>query len=292
MNKSSMMMLLASGLLLAAPATSASAQAAQKAKAKQAACAKSVGQMLCRHPWQGKKVAYFGDSITDPNTISGINLYWNYLQQWLGITPFVYGVSGREWNDIPRQAEALHAEHGDDVDAILILCGTNDFNNSVPIGKWYVETEDSVEAAVGKPKEMVLRRHRQFSMNPNTFRGRINIAMSRLRQMYPTKQVVLLTPTHRAYFYGGDNNVQPDEMYQNAGGLYIDDYVKCVKDASNVWSVPVIDLNGLSGLFPLTDAGAQLFNKKDTDRLHPNEAGHARMAKTIMYQLGALPCTF
>ena len=27
----------------------------------------SVAQSVITHPWQGKKVAYFGDSITDPN---------------------------------------------------------------------------------------------------------------------------------------------------------------------------------------------------------------------------------
>ena len=36
----------------------------------------------------------------------------------------------------------------------------------------------------------------------------------------------------------------------------------------------------------------KLFNKPDTDRLHPNDPGHERMAKTIMYQLASLPCVF
>ena len=287
MKKKNLSVLLASVLLVTSPIHSVSAQKVEKKQAP-----KSAATSYSWHPWRGKKVAYFGDSITDPNTIPGTSLYWNFLQQWLDITPWVYGVSGREWNDIPRQTDMLQQEHGDAVDAILIFCGTNDFNNSIPIGEWYNVTEDIVEAAVGKPKETVLRRHRQFSMNPNTFRGRINIAMDKLKRTYPTKQIVLLTPIHRAYFYYSDSNVQPDEMYPNGAGLYIDDYVASVKEASNVWSVPVIDLNGLSGLFPLEDAGAQLFNKKDTDRLHPNQAGHARMAKTLLYQLSALPCSF
>lgn len=197
-----------------------------------------------------------------------------------------------ERNDIPRQTDALQKEHGDEVDAILVFCGTNDFNNSIPIGEWYNVTEDEVETAVGRPKEVVLRRHRQFSMNPNTLRGRINIAIDKLKRTYPTKQIVLLTPIHRAYFYYSASNIQPDEMYPNGAGLYISDYVESIKEASNVWSVPVIDLNGLSGLFPLLDEGAQLFNKKDVDRLHPNEVGHARMAQTLLYQLATLPCVF
>ena len=282
-------MFLACGLLLSASVLPMSAQKSRKMSAD---AAKVVAQPYAWHPWKGKKVAYFGDSITDPNTIPGIHLYWNFLQQWLGITPWVYGVSGREWNDIPRQSDALYQDHGNDVDAILIFCGTNDFNNSVPIGEWYNETEDSVVVAVGRPKEKMLRRHRHFLMNPNTFCGRINIALDKLKQMYPTKQIVLLTPIHRAYFYYSDSNIQPDEMYPNGAGLYISDYVESIKEASYVWSVPVIDLNGLSGLFPLSDEGAQLFNKKDVDRLHPNEVGHARMAQTLLYQLATLPCVF
>ena len=65
-----------------------------------------------QHPWQGKKVGYIGDSITDPNCYGNkIKKYWDFLQEWLGITPYVYGISGRQWNDVPRQAEQLMKEH-------------------------------------------------------------------------------------------------------------------------------------------------------------------------------------
>ena len=83
-------------------------------------------QTTFTHPWQGKRVAYFGDSVTDPRNNASKKKYWSYLQDWLQITPYVYGVSGRQWNDIPRQTAKLKEEHGDDVDAILIFCGTND----------------------------------------------------------------------------------------------------------------------------------------------------------------------
>ena len=129
-------------------------------------------------------------------------------------------------------------------------------------------------------------------MDKNTLKGRINIAMSKLKQMYPTKQIVIMTLIHRAYFGSSDKNIQPDEMYENVRGIFFDEYVKASKEAGNVWAVPVIDLNPLSGLFPNYAAGAQMFNQPDTDRLHPNDAGHSRMAKTIMQQLSALPCVF
>lgn len=265
---------------------------AQKAMTKKEIAEKEKALKALQHPWKGKRVAYFGDSITDPKVRASKTKYWGFLEEWLGITPYVYAISGRQWNDIPRQADALKAEHGDDFDAILIFIGTNDYNAGIPLGEWYTETVDSVRAAVHKPSEVVTRRHRHFAMDGNTFRGRINIALSKLKQMYPTKQIVVMTPIHRAYFGSSDKNIQPDESYENVRGIFFDEYVKAVKEAGNVWAVPVIDLNSLSGLFPLYDAGAQMFNKADVDRLHPNDLGHERMAKTIMWQLNALPCTF
>lgn len=246
------------------------------------------------HPWKGRKVAYLGDSITDPKNSGSKKKYWGFLEELLGITPYVYGKSGRQWDDIPRQTRQLQQEHGDDVDAIMIFMGTNDYNNAVPIGKWFDETEDSVVAARNKqwPKKTYLREKRTPNMNKATLRGRINIAISTLKKIYPKKQIVLLTPIHRAYFYGGENNIQPTEEYANAAGIFFDEYVKSVKEAGNIWAVPVIDVNAVSGLYPLFDEGAQYFHTSDTDRLHPNDIGHYRLAKTLYYQLLTIPCDF
>ena len=44
-------------------------------------------QGCIQHPWQGKKVGYIGDSITDPNCYGdNIKKYWDFLKEWLGIT--------------------------------------------------------------------------------------------------------------------------------------------------------------------------------------------------------------
>ena len=99
----------------------------------------ALPQSLIAHPWQGKRVAYFGDSITDPRNKASNKKYWGFLEDWLQITPYVYGVSGRQWNDIPRQTDKLKQEHGQEVDAILVFCGTNDYNNGVPMGQWWDE---------------------------------------------------------------------------------------------------------------------------------------------------------
>ena len=241
------------------------------------------------HPWKGKRVAYFGDSISDPKHKAADRKYWKLLQEWLGITPYVYAVSGRQWNDIPRQAEQLKKEHGNDFDAILIFIGTNDFNAGVPVGEWFTEKKEEVMAGIHEPKHIVERMKKTMCMTDSTYRGRINIALDKVKRMFPGKQVVLVTPIHRAGFYRSDTNWQPTEEYRNLCGEYVSRYVESVKEAGNIWSMPVIDMNALSGLFPLFDEQTPYFNDKDTDRLHPNNEGHRRMALTLYYQLASLP---
>lgn len=245
------------------------------------------------HPWHNKRVGYIGDSITDPRNGKGkIKKYWQFLQEWLGITPYVYGISGRQWNDVERQATLLKQEHGDEVDAVMVFMGTNDFNHGVPIGEWFTETTEQVYAAQGKQKQLETRKRREPVMSNDTYRGRINMGMAALKRLFPDKQIILLTPLHRALANFNDKNVQPEECYQNWCGEYIDAYIQAVKDAGNLWGVPVIDLNSVSGLNPMVKEQLMYFNDPAKDQLHPSTTGQERMARTLVYQLLALPAVF
>ena len=250
------------------------------------------------HPWQGATVAYLGDSITDPGSVpdghdwAGLNdwHYWGCLQQWLGIKPYVYGVSGQKWCDVVPQARQLKAEHGSDFDAITIFMGTNDYIADVPLGEWYAVAPDTMVSAMGYPPTEYVMPRRTPNLDPETLRGRINIALGTLKAMFPDKQIVVLTPLHRGYSTFSEQNIQPDESFPNRIGLYITDYVDVIKEAGNVWGVPVIDLNAVSGLNPMVPEQIRYFGNPDTDQLHPNADGHRRLAKTLMYQMLTLPC--
>lgn len=237
--------------------------------------------------WFGKKVAFLGDSITDHVT-SPTN-YWGYLELDLGITPYVYGISGHEMSQLKGQAEKLRAEHGDDVDAIFIFAGTNDYWGDIPLGKWYTYTQEVSNWR--RSQELAPRRH--FDLNAATFRGRINILLDYLKDNYPDAQIILMTPLHRGFadFKVGDN-MQPEETFGNPSGLHIEDYVNVVREASSVWSVPVIDLFAESGLFPIKDSFAKFFKNETSDRLHPNSLGHRRLADTIRGRMMSMPSTF
>ena len=239
--------------------------------------------------WKGKIVAFLGDSITDKKRIGTKKCYWEFLSELLGLEAYSYGINGNQMNGLLNQAKQLHEDRGNDIDAIFVFAGTNDYNAGIPIGSWFEEIKRDAPIPNNKVEE---RTYRKTVMDETTFCGRINILMNYLKTNFPKQQIILMTPLHRGFAQFSINNVQPEEAFSNSIGLFIDDYVQTVKQAGNLWAVPVIDLNSLSGLYPMNDSHIQYFSNKDTDRLHPNIEGHKRMAKTIMYQILTLPSSF
>lgn len=238
--------------------------------------------------WKDKRVAYLGDSMTQPSKNGTNKIYWEYLSEWLGIQPFVYGISGHQWNDIYKQAVKLYDEKGTDLDAIFIFAGTNDYNHSIPIGSFFNKTTKETNHN-GK---IVTRKYRVPIENDTTFCGRVNKALAFLKAKFSDQQIIILTPIHRGFAKFSNTNVQPEESFANGQGLYLDAYVDALKQAASNWALPLIDLHSLSGLYPLADSQVQYFNNADTDRLHPNAKGNYRLALTIFHQLQLLPSTF
>ena len=230
-----------------------------------------------------KKVLFLGDSITDARHVGCTKNYWGFLAERYGFKPLVYSINGQRWSDIVAQAKAYGNEHGECPDVVFVFAGTNDFNGNVPLGEWYSLSEEKVNR---NGKETVLKK-RTLSRDGKTLRGRINVAMEHLVGSFPTAKIVLLTPIHRGYATFGANNVQPDESYANELGLFIDDYVNVVKEAGNVWSAKVVDLNADAGLYPKADSHVPFFSNGERDRLHPSDAGHRRMADAIAASVGS-----
>ena len=217
------------------------------------------GKPRWKTAWRGRKMAFLGDSITDARHIGCTSNYWNFLERDLGVVPLVYGINGHQWKHVYGQAESLFAAHPDDVDEIVVFAGTNDFNANVPLGDW---TDD-------------------WTDGDSSFRGRIAAVVGYLKSKYPGVPIWLMTPIHRGYATFGASNVQPDETYANTSGLWIGDYVEVVKEAAAKYGARLIDLNADSGLYPLFDSHVVFFHDGNTDRLHPNTAGHERMAQAI-----------
>jgi len=122
--------------------------------------------------WKGARVAFLGDSITDKRQVETTNnTYWNFLVDILGIKPYVYGRNGHRMNQMIAQGEKLEAEHGQDVDAIFVFVGTNDYNAGIPMGEWFsYDTATTIEDG----NVSVERRHREMNFDESTFKGRTN----------------------------------------------------------------------------------------------------------------------
>ena len=83
-------------------------------------------ECIRQNQWNGKKVAFLGDSITDKIHVGTTKNYWQYLAEMLGLEPLVYGINGNQWNGILKQAQTLKAAVGDDVAAVINNAGAND----------------------------------------------------------------------------------------------------------------------------------------------------------------------
>ena len=227
--------------------------------------------------WEGKRAAFLGDSITDIRHIGCTSNYWNFLERDLKIVPLVYGINGQQFSGIINQARDLKRDYPAGVEAIFVFAGTNDYNADIPLGKWF----DVKDVTVRRGGQDVNLKKREFSRDVSTLRGRINVTMAFLKESFPGALIYVMTPIHRGYAKFGDTNEQLDESYSNRIGLFIDDYVAAIKETGNVWAVEVIDLHAQSGLFPHFKAHSKFFSHKDFDMLHPNNAGHERIARAI-----------
>ena len=237
--------------------------------------------------WKGRRVAVFGDSISDAK-LKMWRHWWQWVADELGTEMSVYASNGRQWNDVPRQVDAMTKADGADVDAILIFMGTNDFNSNKPLGVWWDEKEETVN----RNGRMVKVKRRLPSQDVSTVRGRINVALGKIKNEYPRCQVVLLTPIRRGFFTCAKTNVQPEDSYSNELGLYIGDYARVVREAGEIWSVPVVDTYSESGLLLSMPSYSDCCNRADTDRLHPGTEGCRRLALTVAARLKTLPPTF
>ena len=214
------------------------------------------------YEWSGKIASFLGDSIT-----AGANTtktYHQYLKELIGFsTCNNYGVNGAT---ITNHSDGICIRYNNvasNSDIIFIFGGTNDFSNNKPLGEWYTLSGTT----------------RTLNKDMTTFRGALAVICDGLITKFPTKQIILMTPIHRLTFGGLESDLQA-----NASGLYLDDYVECVKEAGKIFGIPVIDLNGESGLYPINIENANAYFHAD-DKLHPNADGHLKIARTIQGKL-------
>ena len=139
------------------------------------------------------------------------------------------------------------SEMDDDAQLVVLFGGTNDFGHG--------------DAAIG-----------EFDDNsPDTFYGACHYLMRGLIKKYPDARIVVMTPLHR---------ISEDTTIKENGlcGSKLEVYVNIIKEVAEFYSLPVLDLWSVSGLQPRV---ITIKEKYVPDGLHPNDAGHERLAKVI-----------
>ena len=212
----------------------------------------------------GKKIVFVGDSITcGVGTTAEDKIFWNVLCARNGATPYADGISGTriasylgDDSEIPNDYFATRMDKWPlDADIIVIFGGTNDFGHGdAPFG-----TQDD--------------------RTPETYCGALHDLMSKLVTRYPDAAIVFMTPLHRT----NEDDLVNDWIGKRHGRLVR--YVDAIIETAAFYSIPVLDLYRVSGMQPRVPVIQEKFVP---DGLHPNDAGHGRLASCLESFLKAL----
>ena len=207
----------------------------------------------------GKKIAFLGDSITEGCGTSSLeHAFWNVLGQKTGAQVFGYGIGGtriapqRVPSDPRVDQDFISRVDGmiPDADVVVVFGGTNDFGHGdAPFGTRGDQTSE-------------------------TFCGALHVLFTKLYERYPAAQLVVMTPTHRL---SETDSVMNEFGVRRSGNLRA--YVQAIRDAAEDFAVPVLDLFRVSGIQPSVPALREAYMP---DGLHPNDAGHAKIADKLI----------
>ena len=221
---------------------------------------------------QGKTACFLGDSITQGVGVKDISnhRYDNRLAKACGLDAvYNYGIGGtRIAHQYQPSEEAqrdltfcgrafyLHSE----ADLFVVFGGINDYiHGDAPFGQIGDRTQ-------------------------GTFCGAVWYLMNTLRNRYPGKTVVFMTPAH-CYFKGvSDAEVSPRPM-KAPDSKPVLGYVDVILETAKEFDIPVLDLYRNLGINPNEEADRV---KYTTDGLHFNDDGHAVIAEKLKAFLEAL----
>ena len=214
---------------------------------------------------KGKKINFLGDSITFGSGVADPeNIFWNVIARENGAVCRGYGIGGTRIarkrvpsadpvfdQDFVSSVETMDP----DADAVVVLGGTNDFGHG--------------DAPIGRMEDR----------SPYTFYGAMHLLCQALLTRYPNAKLVIMTPLHRL----------SEDVTVNEIGLplstNLEGFVEIEKEVARYYGIPVLDAFAMSGMQPKVPVIQQMFMP---DGLHPNDAGHKKMAELLTGFLRAL----
>lgn len=230
---------------------------------------------VLRNEWQGKHVAFLGDSLTAGGR------YCDFLCNKLGMTYEKYGVSNAEWIHFAQQAIEAYSyqlSKGFVYDAVFVFGGVNNYDHGATInGKWFTETSEIITNGT----TFTTKKRTPIKNGAGSIEGHVNWTLEVLKVCFPNSQIIVMTPTHKGLYVNRSVRSGQNELYSNANGVFLDQIVAKIKEGATIWGCPVIDLFALNGAFPVSDAYNSYVRNKDTDHLHQSDLGNYRIAMTI-----------
>ena len=214
--------------------------------------------------WSNASAVFVGDSITAA-TQHTEKFYYEYLNDSLGFGSVAKSaVSGScisvksdyGTNNSPLISRYQSIPGGD---LIVIFMGTNDFGHATPLGT-INDTEDE------------------------SFYGALNVIIPGIKSAHPNSRIVMVTPLHRVK--QSDGMTSASDSAFNEAGFVLADYVNAIKAICDKYDIYAIDLFNVPELDP-NDASVN--STYYNDGLHPNAAGHKKIAEILAEGLKKIP---
>ena len=220
---------------------------------------------------QGKRIVFLGDSITEGVGVSDqSNRYDNLLKRECGLAAtFNYGVSGtriahqsapseKPMYDLCFCGRAFRMER--DADVVVVYGGINDYIHG---DAWIGEKGD---------------------VTPATFRGGVYYLMKTLRELYPTAELVFITPA-RSCLRGVTDLLPSARQMKKPDAMPARGYVDIILETAREFGIPTLNLYDELGIDPNRPED---FERYTVDGLHFNDAAHGIIAGKLKNLLESL----
>ena len=216
-----------------------------------------------------KKIACLGDSITEGVKANGWQWH-RYIDKYFkenGVETTIVnlGVGGTSVCTSSYVSASLQPFVNrlntipTDADVIVIFGGTNDWGNSATLGT-ISDTGSS------------------------SFYGAYKYMLEWFANNRPNAKILTITPLKR-YYRGYTSTWTNAQTTRNNKGQLLQDYVRAVKEVSELYAIPCVDLHNESGLNPVLDI---VRTKYMEDGLHPTAEGNKKMYPIILSKLKPL----
>lgn len=278
-------------------------------------------------PWKGKTVAMYGDSITElcgnatviPTSwggylISALNAK-GIVRGWGG-TPLIHSIwdnssagTNKHWFNELGEKVAVGTEGAiqcnpvgmcdwkriitqfpeaikDTIDAVVIMGGTNDFR-SCEIGNVEYTLRDSVpETTTGIDTDWIESEYYTGGdFDVTKVQGAVCSAILKLQTWMPNAVIIVATQLSGYWLTQGENGTH--QLVSDKSGLTEGEFALKIAEAARYMSVPVIDINGLTGI--------NQWNRTRfiTDNVHPySDNGKKAMARVFIGEFNRIMPNF